>query len=628
MTYIDLLIDTLPTISFQLQSDHPVLGPDGAVRSGIFHVPNAGLNASASEPGIAACKRLGRQLKEARPSRSSLPRGLIESIPDARLVDEMITLYFETTQSCFHILDSRLFSDQYSKNRANIRRAPAWFVLQLVLVLSIAGPMHTKSTTREFVAQNSHHWIHTAHTWLSGPLEKDRLTLEWIQVHCLILLARMVCGSGADLVWISTGSLVRMAVQMGLSQDPDYLKGIHDQDFATKNLRRHLWFSILEIDLQASIDSGMMPAREKYTTCLPLPPCDNLEQASKACPSTPAPDSRLKNISRRVEQTEHFAGSDVSPEMPLFGPSLRNGAESTASGNQEEYPTYNQSSFQEVLAASLSARSSALEAIYKLQEEPNHEEILRVDNELIQTWSKVRATMDRKVSQFGEDALIQFGYNLCSHIFLRSRLCLHFPFAMSAPNNHLFAHSHKICLEVALELITLLEDDRYNLLMIRGGGMFRDILTRGGVMIFAELYPKLAPEVSLVRKNRARQQSLWRDAERVVKYAKDRIISGEIGVKGYVFFNIMMARCEARLEGKCVDNVAAQISKESLDLCRSMLENRVANLQSHDSFMAPMMSANEADHELELGLFDFDHLLNEEVMQSWDLMSDWRSICQ
>ena len=283
-------------------------------------------------------------------------------------------------------------------------------------------------------------------------------------------------------------------------------------------------------------------------------------------------------------------------------------------------------SFQGILAGSIGARTSALEAIYKLQEGPDHKQILSVDDRLVQYWKATKCSMDREISQNGESQTIQFAYNFCSHLFLRSRLCLHFPFAMTTPDNHLFAHSQKACLEVALELVTLLEDERYNRLMISGGGMFRDILTRGGVMIFLELFPRLTPEMSLVRRSRVRQQSLWLDAERVVKYAKDRILNGEIGVKGYVFLNIMMARCEARIEGKPIDDAAAKASKESLQICRDMLEKRVGNLELQNPFLVSGSSATDIDHELELGLFDFDHLRSEDFMQSWDLMSDWRSM--
>jgi hypothetical protein len=68
-----------------------------------------------------------------------------------------------------------------------------------------------------------HQWVYAAQTWLSGPLEKDRLNLTGLQVYCLTILARQVFSVGGDLIWISMGSLIHMAIQIGLHRDPKHL---------------------------------------------------------------------------------------------------------------------------------------------------------------------------------------------------------------------------------------------------------------------------------------------------------------------------------------------------------------------------------------------------------------------
>ena len=111
-------------------------------------------------------------------------------------------------------------------------------------------------------------WIYLAQAWLSAPFHKSRLSYTALQLHCLILLARQTNYVGPELVWISAGTLVRMATHMGLHRDPtNYPKmsSFHVE------LRRRLWAVTLEMALQSSLDSGMPPliSQDDYDTLAP-----------------------------------------------------------------------------------------------------------------------------------------------------------------------------------------------------------------------------------------------------------------------------------------------------------------------------------------------------------------------
>lgn len=77
-----------------------------------------------------------------------------------------------------------------------------------------------------------------------------------MQIHYLLLLSRQVNRVGPDLVWISAGALVRMAMQMGLHQDPNI---IGDMSVLQNEMRRRLWYTILEMNVQAALECGMHP---------------------------------------------------------------------------------------------------------------------------------------------------------------------------------------------------------------------------------------------------------------------------------------------------------------------------------------------------------------------------------
>lgn len=129
-------------------------------------------------------------------------------------------------------------------------------MVKLLLVISIAALLHSDAKLQKELFSKARAWIHISQTWLSAPLEADRLTLDGIQIHCLLLFSRQVNRVGPDLVWISAGALVRMAMQMGLHQDSNL---IGDMSVLQKEVRRRLWYSILKMNVQAALDCGMHP---------------------------------------------------------------------------------------------------------------------------------------------------------------------------------------------------------------------------------------------------------------------------------------------------------------------------------------------------------------------------------
>jgi hypothetical protein len=87
-------------------------------------------------------------------------------------------------------------------------------------------------------------------------LSKGSAQHTCIQIYCLTILAREVFAIGGDLVWISMGSLVNRAMQMGLHRDPKHLPPM---PVLQVELRRRLWVTILEMLVQSSLDSVLLP---------------------------------------------------------------------------------------------------------------------------------------------------------------------------------------------------------------------------------------------------------------------------------------------------------------------------------------------------------------------------------
>ncbi|KAJ5610038.1 hypothetical protein N7510_006757 [Penicillium lagena] len=466
---------------------------------------------------VAQCKRLARDIKSKRATRGNLPADIHRSFPSRQVMDELVELYFATFESCFRILYLPSFRADYESYTNQPETAKDHFLLRLLLVMILAGTIHDDSNVRNDMATKSSSWIYIAQTWLSAPLEKNRLKVEGIQIHCLLLLARQVTRVGTDLVWISAGSLTRMAMQMGFHQDPNRFEEMSTQQ---KEIRRRLWYTILELNVQAALDSGMSPMirDEDYNTQPPSNVNDN----------------------------------DLDE------------------GNPEEHPTH--VSFQPVLASSLPLRLRVTRVINSLQEESSYEQVLAIGNELAQACRDAATEIEHAASM---NKTAKFASSYCSHLLRRFPLCLHFSYAITAQKNPLYSYSQKVCLAAAQDIVSLLEDVLYRRLLLAGGGMFRDIITRGALLIFLGLCPEPEGDISFFPgRDRNRKEPLLQDGRRVVQYAKDRMWYGETNVKVYVCLNMMLAQAESRLYGKPSKEAILKVLHESLDTCHELFQTR------------------------------------------------------
>ncbi|KAL8382293.1 hypothetical protein RB595_006198 [Gaeumannomyces hyphopodioides] len=240
---------TVITETFSLQPGHPL---------------------SVSER-IRKCKSLARLIKSRR-IRELDELGKAE-MPSREVCDQLVAAYMRTFETIYRILHIPTFYLDYYKYWEDPAGRSEAFVSQLKLVLAIGACFHDDTFEMRSLSAR---WIQEAHTWLLSPLTalKSRLVLSTVQTMCLLHLARQTTGPGADLVWISAGEVVRMAIYMGLHRDPDHLSKMPR---LRAELRRRLWATIMEIALQASVDVGG-PAAISLSDFDTRPP-SNLEDA-------------------------------------------------------------------------------------------------------------------------------------------------------------------------------------------------------------------------------------------------------------------------------------------------------------------------------------------------------------
>lgn len=179
------------------------------------------------------------------------------SIPPPETCEILLDAYFRTSESAFRIFHVPTFRKEYDQYRHQPLLASDSFVLRMLLAMAIGVTFYQERDV-ETLRTQSKKWVYAAQSWLSElPYEKSRLmNIAGLQLHCLLLIARQSVSVVDDLVWVSSGSLVRRAFSMGLHRDPKYFPNI---SVLQAEIRRRLWATIIELNVQFSVESGMRP---------------------------------------------------------------------------------------------------------------------------------------------------------------------------------------------------------------------------------------------------------------------------------------------------------------------------------------------------------------------------------
>lgn len=140
--------------------------------------------------------------------------------------DQMAQLYVTRFESVFRILHIPSFWAEYEIFWKNPEQASMALQSKVKLVIAIGSSLYRDTADADNVRWSTCRWVHEAQAWVSGPVNKDRINLNGLQVQCLLILARQVLSIGGDLVWIAVGTLVRTAMHMGLHRDPTHFRAM------------------------------------------------------------------------------------------------------------------------------------------------------------------------------------------------------------------------------------------------------------------------------------------------------------------------------------------------------------------------------------------------------------------
>ncbi|KAL5083357.1 hypothetical protein Trisim1_001759 [Trichoderma cf. simile WF8] len=222
---------------------------------------------------------------------------MTDILPKRAVCDRLLAAYLDTSETQFRILHTPTFVEQYNQYWQGNPQAEH-FLPQMLSVLAVASRFDTKS--RGLVHQERVEGVHipTAcaliRIWLDSLKGKQLVELATLQVEVLLLLAKRMIIPRAQDSWNHLGFVVRMAMSMGLHRDPSEFEPrmtvFHGE------IRRRLWFTVLDMDLYMSIAANMpcltrdgdyscRPPRnlndvDLYPEMTELPPSRPLDQAT------------------------------------------------------------------------------------------------------------------------------------------------------------------------------------------------------------------------------------------------------------------------------------------------------------------------------------------------------------
>lgn len=193
---------------------------------------------------------------------------LLSLVPPREASDRFLKIYAEQFEDYYRILHMPSFNAEYSRfwSSRDVQDGPPHFLAQLLSICAISCCFTDED--RQQREQQVRTWIETVRLWLFKQDPRAQMTLGMLQAHLLMLLAGDVHWIKIDRSWISSGILLRNAISAGLHREPrDFVRisPFHAE------LRRRLWYSILEYDLQAAFAKGRVPTvrEDEYDCAIP-----------------------------------------------------------------------------------------------------------------------------------------------------------------------------------------------------------------------------------------------------------------------------------------------------------------------------------------------------------------------
>lgn len=481
---------------------------------------------------------------------------LLNDLPLREICDELVQHYLRTLGLIYRVLHIPKFYQEYERFWEDRTSASTGFVFKLLLILAIGSIFYCEPGPANELGIPVRRWVYAAQWWISGPFEKESKNLEGLQVHCLLLLCRQAYAIDKETNWTSAGTLIRQAIFQGLHRDPKNFPTLSVFDC---ELRRRIWGTIIEINIQLAIDAAMPPllGLDDYDT---LPPSniedEDFDQSTTSLPS-PQPRGVYTNASLQIAMLESF-------------------------------PT----------------RLRVLRMMNACTQEQSYEEALQLGNQLNASCKDLSHLFHTFTTRAGKRSLppTRFHHRLLDTLLRRFALNLYRPFTIEAMHDARFYLTRKLSLESALVTVSYAdapsdaEDDLnahrdFQRLSLSGAGLFKcylslDVMVVIGLELITQLEEEAASQPAgsdsfsidaVDRLTQAARVPLVKALEKLMNHLYQGLAAGIPSMKRYCLLGGLLAQIQAIPRGEKTEwDDIREGFKETMLTCRDLLQQYIA----------------------------------------------------
>ena len=210
---------------------------------------------------------------------------LIHLLPTREVSDQLVGLYVDYFENTYRVLHLPSFFEEYRQLwEGQGQPRPAFVALLLVMLATTSCLKPQNPSARDDISlrgdssldrEQAIKWINAASTWLDLQSHKH-VNLTTFQIHCILFIAQNANSMKRKRTWTEAGTLSRLALTAGLHRDAEIVNLRHGSlvnrrvSLFDQEMRRRIWTSIAELELQTCIERGM-PAtlREVIIDCGP-----------------------------------------------------------------------------------------------------------------------------------------------------------------------------------------------------------------------------------------------------------------------------------------------------------------------------------------------------------------------
>ncbi|KAK5047492.1 hypothetical protein LTR84_006589 [Exophiala bonariae] len=481
---------------------------------------------------LQMCKSLSKAIKS---HQTSMPRCDSQAYPSIAkiIVDQMVCLYATRFESAFRILHIPSFWREYEMYWSGPTETETILRLKVQLVTALGMSICPPTMDTPDLYSTARQWLYAAQDWLAGPMKKSCITIAGLQVQCLLVLARQALALGGDLVWISMGTVTRTAMQMGLHRDPSHFKrmGVLEAE-----VRRRLWATVLELNVQAALDAGVPPTIS----------CDDFD----------------------TEAPSNFNDEDIDNQ----GEALP----------AHSITVVTESSLQRFLFQCLRPRLEVARIMNGITSVPSED---RYNDYIALTTSIVNACrgLGAYINNTNSPDTALFHRNFADLLLRRFILQIHRPLVGQTRTNPLYYYSRKMSLDAAMAILSpVSRNTEFAHLVLLGAGLFKNRMIHASLAVASELLMEIKEQAPLGHHLLTADVSAYRKIltealKEGIRQSAERIRLGETNVKLHMKLSMALCQSEMAGESSSLTHHLVQSAKKSLEQSYATILERAAS---------------------------------------------------